>query len=277
MDSNEIKQELNMGYFELCQYLQNKYGIPSRAYFANENCASTPQTIKRGNDGLYLHHISEYCCDDLAKPWREHSIFFELLCDYYNIEDRKELYWQFQKPDLLCYCNLLEHLLLHLKLNMIRIDIDNADIYAFDADIQLYQFPMSLNDVFSGGVINYLMPALDDIYAHPDKYYDTPQTAWRNMVTALVRDNEADYRMIIEYYTQQSLKTVKRVYHEEDIIEELEDVLFDYSPDAVLLCLNRIRRQSCAQCGLYEVCKASGASWLQLKNYKVINVEKTND
>ncbi len=101
MDSEIVKQ-LWMNYWEQCAYLQNKYGLPSRDYFCNESCKSKTNSISRTSEGLVIHHNAEgyNSGGNLGNP---------NLAKHYPFE--------YQKRENLSYCNLIEHLLLHLKIN----------------------------------------------------------------------------------------------------------------------------------------------------------------
>lgn len=158
MNSNELKKEMNMKYEELTLYLQNKYGKPSRAYFRTTTCKSK-SPITRGNEGLYIHHIKETEVDNLAQP-----------------EQAIEYPWEWQLPENLCYCNLLEHLLLHIHINETRSE--EAGFLVID------------------GVLNHIVPELNHIYLH-NPIYDNPRSEWRNAVKESVIENYEEYNEIL--------------------------------------------------------------------------------
>ena len=103
MNSQELYQEAAMSYSDLCSYLQRKYGIPEHSYFSTYECKSRSKKNSRGCDGLDCHHIRE----DLIP----------LLC---NPEVARNCPWEWQEKENLVYCNLLEHLLLHIKIAVYR-------------------------------------------------------------------------------------------------------------------------------------------------------------
>lgn len=77
-----------MTYFEVIDYLLNKYGPVKYTYGSRLN---------RGYaKGLFVHHIEEYKITALSST---HA---------------KKKYREYQKPAHLCFCNYLEHFLLHL-------------------------------------------------------------------------------------------------------------------------------------------------------------------
>lgn len=110
MNPKSLNHYLNSSYEELVNHLQDKYGVPIQSYFTAENCKQPSKNIKRTGEGLYIHHVkeiaeSEECfMSNLGQPTIAQQVPFE---------------WQ--QPDNLCYCNLLEHYLLHVKINLNRI------------------------------------------------------------------------------------------------------------------------------------------------------------
>lgn len=170
MDKKEISMELLMGYDELVEYLQNKYGKPARAYFCTSSCKSKAP-ITRGNEGLFVHHVKETEIDDLSVP-----------------ERAKEYPWEYQQPDNLCYCNYLEHLLLHCLINKIRCD---------------------RNGVFvCDGVIHHLIPNINHIYQE-NPVYTAKNQLWRNAAKEQIWGNDKDYEAILEKW----LTSIKKYSH----------------------------------------------------------------
>lgn len=105
MKATEIQKERNMSYFELCEYLKNKYGKVKEDYFLDSQCIHVNKGIKRSAEGLEIHHIKEALPNvfDLSKSIQASNYPFE-----------------YQKSYNLCYCNLLEHLILHILINIER-------------------------------------------------------------------------------------------------------------------------------------------------------------
>lgn len=103
MEREEVNTELSMNYYDLCNYLKRKYGNALYDYFSTPECKSRNPKIGRGIEGLYCHHIDEDKGSDLSGPVSSQRQPFE---------------WQ--KADRLVYCNLLEHLILHLKICILR-------------------------------------------------------------------------------------------------------------------------------------------------------------
>lgn len=125
----EYKEEQKMSYDELCKYLIKKYGIVAGDYFLKENCISQNQKIKRGKEGLYIHHY--------------YGKKYIMLC---NTKWASKHSFEYQKGENLVYCNIFEHLLLHIKITLNYIK-GNDRIY--DGE-----FPGI------GGVVNHIGPAI---------------------------------------------------------------------------------------------------------------------
>lgn len=88
-----------MSYDELVDYLLKKYGPAKYDYFYNANCKSRNPKVSRTKEGLYCHHIDE-----------DKAIMLSMT-DYAILNP-----FEYQKADRLVYCNILEHLLLHIKI-----------------------------------------------------------------------------------------------------------------------------------------------------------------
>lgn len=157
-------KELTMDYKELTTYLQTKYGLPERAYFRTPTCKSK-SPITRGNEGLYIHHIKETEADNLAQP--------EIAIEYP---------WEYQLPENLCYCDFLEHLLLHTHTNIQRCK--NAQCFVID------------------GIITHLIPELNHIYKNNPCYTDS-KNMWRNAVKEKIINNYEKYLLILEQWLKQ--------------------------------------------------------------------------
>lgn len=101
MDSQEFKYEKDLAYDDQIKYLQNKYGLSKENYFVKDTCKSRNKKISRTNEGLIIHHVKE----------NEQGAFMlsDPIC-------AKKFPFEYQMPNNLVYCNYLEHLLLHLKI-----------------------------------------------------------------------------------------------------------------------------------------------------------------
>lgn len=101
MNNNELEYCFQLSYTDLCKYYQNKYGLPSVNYFATEECKSKSKKIGRTSEGLFCHHNYEDRYSNLGEPHMAKKYPFEC-----------------QKKENLTYCDYLEHLLIHLKINV---------------------------------------------------------------------------------------------------------------------------------------------------------------
>ena len=81
--------------------LLKRYGSVPNDYYINEACL-TKSGNTRTYEGLVIHHIDEDKEAGLSSMWK-----------YRNPFSMPE---EYQKADRLVYCNLVEHLLLHMKI-----------------------------------------------------------------------------------------------------------------------------------------------------------------
>ena len=103
MSSDDLRNQMAMNYDEQIEYLLKKYGAAQFDYFISEHNLSKNQSISRTAEGLECHHIDENIIPTLSDP------------------DIASIYsYDYQKKDRLVYCNLLEHLLLHIKIGQDR-------------------------------------------------------------------------------------------------------------------------------------------------------------
>lgn len=150
----EIEKILTLNYEDVCNYLKNKYGYLKKDYFSDETMTKKTQGITRGKEGLYIHHIDEDKAILLSTPeWAQKSLF------------------AYQKADRLVYCNLLEHLVLHIKIFEYPHSNKNSDI-----------------NVGVGGIFAFIVPELNDIYSGIQ--YNLP---WKQKVSEIVLPLKQDY------------------------------------------------------------------------------------
>lgn len=162
MKSAEIKNELKMNYDELVYYLLKKYGAAKYDYFCNVKCRSRNPKNSRTSEGLYLHHIDE----DKA---------FQLSVDKLaGIQP-----YRYQKADRLVYCNVLEHLILHIKIieESLKKEIDNRQ----------------MNGI--GGAVSFIYPQINDYY----NGYEFHQQYIKNIFNN-IKENYDDYINILRYF-----------------------------------------------------------------------------
>lgn len=152
---------LKLNYEDCVNYLKKKYGNVTKNYFSNPQCKSKSQGISRTKEGLYIHHVDE-----------DKAI---LLADK---EQALQNPWAYQLADRLVYCNLLEHLILHIKITeKTKGEFGWRGIHAF----MIPQF----NDIFTGV-----------IYKN-----------WMENCRLAVKDLKNEYLSVINYYYKWLLKS----------------------------------------------------------------------
>lgn len=167
----EIENLLTLTYDECCNYLKNKYGEIKDSYFCNETCKTRKQSIKRTKEGLYIHHIDEDKYPNLSN--KKVAINSPFSC---------------QNGDRLVYCNILEHLLLHIK---------------------IFEYPNPnrvSDDVSVVGTYCYLIPELNDIYC--DYPFKQPH---KQIAAKLVYNLKDDYLKCIKHLMTIRCNSVKEV------------------------------------------------------------------
>ncbi|MEG0124232.1 MAG: hypothetical protein RSA40_02765 [Malacoplasma sp.] len=126
-----IESLLLMTYDQCVDSLLKKYGSVKKDYFINKECKSANASIKRSKEGLFIHHIDE----DKA---------IMLCTKEFAINNP----FEYQKADRLVYCDFLEHLVLHIK---------------------IVEYPNPKKNILEncgvGGIYNFIVPDLNDIYS----------------------------------------------------------------------------------------------------------------
>lgn len=151
---------LKMSYQDIVSALLKKYGAAKHNYFKDTACKIKNSLVTRTNEGLFCHHIDE-----------DKAI---MLCnDKFAVNNP----FEYQKADRLVYCNLLEHLLLHVKI------AENPSPDANENELPGI-----------GGAINFICKDLNDIYSGKE-FADE----WRKNVANKVKDNFDDYIIILRY------------------------------------------------------------------------------
>ncbi|MCC3161039.1 MAG: hypothetical protein K4H23_04950 [Mollicutes bacterium PWAP] len=98
------------------------------------------------------------------------------------------IYEDYQKADRLVYCNLLEHLMLHIKI------VENPK-------------PLIKKIlVGEGGINNFLIPELNDIYSGIN--YQIP---WKQSIVKVIVGFEEDYLKIIDYMFKNTRINIKEI------------------------------------------------------------------
>ena len=155
----EFKSQIQMTYEEQRIFLQNKYGLPPRDYYVNETCRSKPKENSRTKEGLEIHHNAEI----LDNPGNLGEKHIAKSCSF-----------EYQKRNNLSYCNLLEHLLLHLKINArgSLCEDGSFELDRFFTSEGFFMLALQINDLYhnSGGRIEWQNNLYNAIKDHFEDY-----------------------------------------------------------------------------------------------------------
>lgn len=163
MVREEIYKELQMTYEELLRYLIQKYGGAEYDYFATPECKSKSKKVSRTKEGLYCHHMDEDKGGNLSDPRGAMSQPFE---------------WQ--KKERLVYCNILEHLILHIKIAVLR-------------QKDAFEKPQDVIRFFTTGGIFMLCEELNEMYIKRETLAE-----WKKRCYEEVKENYIDYRILLQ-------------------------------------------------------------------------------
>lgn len=148
-------------YLEYCDYLQQKYGIGLCDYMS-ENWKKNGK-VTRTKEGLYVHH-----------KYEDHAIMLG------NPEYAKKNPYEWQKRENLVYCNLLEHLLLHLLICEYPAEDKNKN-----------------EQVGIGGVVNFIVPELNDVYSG-----FVSKQQWQQNCHNVIINSKDTYLLLIKRYKE---------------------------------------------------------------------------
>lgn len=172
----EYKKVKDFTYMQYCDYLQNKYGIGLSDYMTkswNKNAK-----CKRTKEGLIAHH-----------KYENHASLLS------NTEFAKTNPYEWQLAQNIVYCDYLEHLFLHILICEYPAEGEkNSEVVGI------------------GGVINYIVPELNDFYSG----WKTNQE-WRKNCHNLIKNDKEVYMVLLKrfkslcknypFYTQDCLLT----------------------------------------------------------------------
>lgn len=161
MKSDEYEKVKDFTYLEYCDYLQNKYGIGLCDYMTqswNKN-----SKISRTKEGLVAHH-----------KYEDHAIMLS------NKEYAMKNPFEWQLAENIVYCDYLEHLLLHILI----CEYPAIDRNMFEA-------------VGIGGVINYIVPELNDVYSG----WQTGKTWQKNCYDLIINDKDVYLTLLKRFKT----------------------------------------------------------------------------
>ncbi len=159
MDLAEYSKVKDLNYLDYCDYLQNKYGIGLCNYMT-KSWNMNPK-VSRTKEGLLAHH-----------KYEDHAIM--LSTKEYAMRNPYE--WQLAEN--IVYCDYLEHLFLHILI----CENPAEDHNLFEA-------------VGVGGVINFIVPELNDVYSG----FETKQP-WRKTCHNLIKNDKDVYFALLKRF-----------------------------------------------------------------------------
>ena len=221
MDSKEVDFQLSLSYKNLVLHLIKKYGKAEHDYFTDDFCSSVNKRVSRSSEGLFCHHIDEDKAILLSSSTHARKNPFE-----------------YQKAERLVYCNLLEHLILHVKI-VVEPKHEKANLN---------------ENVGIGGITHYLCRIINDLFIG----YKTKK---QYLLTAfeLIKDNYDDYVKVLRYffYTLSELKKIRYSYLKKYMSEgfggrffsKLYDDLMKPDPNHLISSAELLRLKKTAELG----------------------------
>ena len=161
MNLAEYEKVKNLTYLEYCDYLQEKYGIGLSDYMTKSY--NRNNKVSRTKEGLVAHHKFE-----------DHAIMLSTK----EYAQNNPFEWQLAKN--IVYCDYLEHLLLHILI---------CEYPAPDRN------PHEIVGV--GGVINFIVPELNDFYSGFEVSRD-----WLKKCYSLVENDYDVYLVLLKRYIE---------------------------------------------------------------------------
>lgn len=159
----DIEDQIKMSYKSQCLYLKHKYGLAPQDYYVNEACRTRSRRNSRTAEGLFLHHDAESNGHgNIGEPH---------LAKLYPFE--------FQKRHNLSYCNYLEHLLLHLKINTLGCST--------------FVWPFELKYFFHSLGFFWIINDINSLYVHGGS-----DICWKNNCYFPIKDCFEDYVSILK-------------------------------------------------------------------------------
>lgn len=180
MNMTEYEKVKDYSYLEYCDYLQEKYGIGLCDYMRPSWTKNTKVT--RTKEGLYAHH-----------KYEDHAIMLS------HPEYAKNNPYEWQLKENIVYCDLLEHLFLHILI------CENPSVNKNENEA-----------VGVGGVVNHIVPELNDVYSG-----FVAKQAWQlNCHTAVINDKNVYLEL---------LKRFKKFYGNNQLI--IKDLLNSFNQE----------------------------------------------
>lgn len=158
MNIDEYYLVKNMSYLKYCDYLQKKYGIGLSDYFT-ENYSKNPK-CSRTDEGLVIHHKDENKAVNLSQK----------ACAQKNP-------FEWQTKEHLVYCDYLEHLFLHILI------------------CREYFKYSTFEELGVGGIVNYLVPELNDVYSGW-----IPEIQWQQNCFDRIKNDKDVYLLVLNEF-----------------------------------------------------------------------------
>lgn len=172
MDIQEYEKIQNFSYLEYCDYLIAKHGVAKSDYMNRyyEYNKKTSRTF----EGLIAHHRYE-----------DHAI----MLSEKRIAEMHPFEWQLAKN--LVYCDYLEHLLLHILI----CENPPKDLHSSIAE-----------RVGIGGIINYMVPQLNDLYS--GWCPSSSQKLWMQRCFDRVKEQKEVYFALLKRFKKNCKKNI---------------------------------------------------------------------
>ena len=162
MDKQEIYKEMQMTYDELQAYLIEKNGVALYDYFLTPECKTKNRKVSRTKEGLFCHHMDEDKGIRLS-----------------NTNCARSQPFEWQKKERLVYCNILEHLILHIKISVMYQECGLSQ-------------PRYVENFVMPGVY-YICNDINDMYNN-----DGTNVQWKRRCYEEIKDNYDDYISILK-------------------------------------------------------------------------------
>ena len=185
MTREDIEKQMAMNYDDQVAYLLKKYWPAEGDYFLDDTLYIKNKEITRTSEGLECHHIDENIIPTLS-----------------DVSVAKQHSFDYQRKDRLVYCNLMEHLLLHIKIGRSRFYENHADM----------RVDQDLKELITHGV-NMLSMDCNDLFMHQGS-----DIIWRQNCYEVIQDSYEEY---IEM-----LRDFQRYIVEEIRLSEFEKPLY---------------------------------------------------
>ena len=178
MTGEDLRKQMDMTYEEQVDYLLEKYGPSKYDYFISEYNLIKNRMISRTREGLECHHIDEDIIPTLSDP-----------------DTAIQWSYKYQKKDRLVYCNLLEHLLMHIKIGRNRF-YENHEEMTMDSDP---------HQLITHGV-NMLSMQINRLYED-----DGSRLQWEENCYEVIKDSYRDYIELLKDFQRYIIEHLSRL------------------------------------------------------------------